>query len=79
MDTNTFGIPTGPVTERPDQWRHENGDPKDAQSMEAILRDTLLRRGVEPGEYDERMIRWFCDLADWGTFATIASWVERAR
>ncbi|WP_344098601.1 hypothetical protein, partial [Nocardiopsis tropica] len=39
----------------------------------------LLRAGVELGEHDDRIIRWFADFADWSTLATITSWIERAR
>lgn len=78
MDTNTFGIPVGPVNSEPTEAYHTRGGFKDTQSKEAILRDTLMRRGVELGSEDEAMILWLSQ-SGWGTFATITSWIERAR
>lgn len=76
---NEFGIPTGPVHTDPTACYHDNGDFKDADSQEAILRDALMRAGVELGSHDERIVEWFARIGDWSTFATVVSWIERAR
>jgi hypothetical protein len=68
---NEFGIPTGPIEREPIGFR-----PSDEK--QAILREVLLAAGVRLGDYDERIVRWFADLADWGTFAVMTSWVQRA-
>ena len=78
-EVNTFGIPTGPIEAEPTATRHGDGTFKDAAAQEVILRDALLRAGVELGEHDERIVSWFAHLADWSTFATVTSWIERAR
>jgi len=36
------------------------------------------RPSRELGAYDERIVAWFAEFADWGTFAVIASWIQRA-
>lgn len=73
MDTNAFDIPTGPIGREPMASRHRT-----SQEQEAILRDALLAAGVEVGEYDDRIVSWFAQFADWSTFATMTSWVQRA-
>ncbi len=45
---------------------------------EQILRDVFADAGEELGAYDERIAVWFAAFADWGTFATVVSWVKRA-
>lgn len=64
-------IPSCPIDREPIDYRP-------AAEQEAILRDTLHAAGVELGAYDERIIEWFATFADWGTFAVITSWVQRA-
>jgi hypothetical protein len=64
-------IPSGPIHTEPITHRP-------AAEREAILRDTLTAAGVELGAYDERILTWFATFADWGTFAVITSWVQRA-
>lgn len=71
MDTNEFGIPTGPIDHEPAGFRPSG-------EQEAILRDALLAAGLRLGDYDERIVRWFAQFADWGTFAVMTSWVQRA-
>ncbi|MFF4548622.1 hypothetical protein ACFY1J_31050 [Streptomyces sp. NPDC001406] len=66
-----FGVPAGPVEAAPVGFR-----PGDEQG--AILRDILHAAGVELGAYDERIVRWFAEFADWSTFAVMVSWVARA-
>jgi hypothetical protein len=73
MDRNDFDIPLGPVEQEPMGSRHRS-----TQEQEAILRDALLAAGLRLGDYDDRIVRWFADFADWGTFATITSWIQRA-
>jgi len=75
---NELGIPAGPVDADPADAYHGDGEFKGAASQEVILRDTLLRAGVELGSHDERIVRWLSEVADWSTFATVASWIERA-
>lgn len=75
---NAFGIPTGPVNAEPGQAYHDTGDFKTSADMEVILRDALMRAGVELGTHDERLVTWFVNLADWPTFATVTSWITRA-
>jgi hypothetical protein len=76
MDTNQSGIPTGPIDREPRD--HPTGHYPTAADQEAILRSTLQGAGVELGEYDERIVAWFAQFADWGTFAVVTSWVQRA-
>lgn len=64
-------IPDGPIDREPIGFR-----PRDEQ--EAILRDILAAAGVELGAYDERIVAWFAQFADWATFAVITSWIVRA-
>lgn len=71
MTTDPSGIPVSPIESEPLDWRP-------GSEQEAILRDTLAAAGVELGAYDERIVRWFADFADWGTFAVITSWIMRA-
>lgn len=71
--TDAFDIPDEAVGREPMASRH-----RDPVEQEAILRDALLAAGVELGSYDERIVNWFAQFADWGTFATITSWVKRA-
>ena len=73
MDANDFGIPTGPVEREPLGSRHRT-----REEQEAILRDALLAAGLRLGDYDDRIVTWFAEFADWGTFATITSWIQRA-
>ncbi|MFJ1536386.1 hypothetical protein ACIOFV_50285 [Streptomyces mirabilis] len=72
-DVNEFDIPTGPIDREPLASRHRG-----ALEKEVILRDALLAAGVDPGEYDARIIHWFAEFADWSTFAVMTSWVQRA-
>lgn len=69
-------IPTGPVDREP--LDYPTADYPTAADREAILRDTLRAAGVDVGEYDDRIVRWFAESADWGTFAVMTSWVQRA-
>lgn len=71
MTATPPGIPTGPIDIEP-------LDHRPSAEQETILRDILTTGGVELGAYDERILRWFATFADWGTFAVIASWVQRA-
>jgi hypothetical protein len=64
-------IPAGPIDTEPIGFRP-------SREQEAILRDLLAAAGVELGAYDERIVAWFADFADWSTFAVIASWIQRA-
>lgn len=73
METNEFDIPIGPVDREPMGSRHRS-----REEQEVILRDALLAAGVDLGDYDERILRWFAEFADWSTFATITSWIQRA-
>lgn len=67
---DTFGIPTGPVETRPEDFRefHEQA---------AVLRDTLQAAGVELGQYEQLIVDWLSRW-EWATVAVIASWVARA-
>ena len=69
--TDAPAIPTGPIDREPSGFRP-------SAEMEAILRDTLTAADVELGAYDERIVRWFAQFADWSTFAVITSWIARA-
>ena len=69
--TTPPGIPTGPIDTEP-------LDHRPSREQEAILRDLLAAAGVALGAYDERIVAWFAEFADWGTFAVIASWIQRA-
>jgi hypothetical protein len=71
MTADPFNIPTGPIDAEPLDYRP-------SAEQEAILRSILDAAGVELGAYDERILRWFATFADWGTFAVMASWVQRA-
>lgn len=71
MTTDPSGIPAGPIDSEPLDYRP-------SAEQEAILRATLAAAGVELGAYDERIVRWFADFADWGTFAVVTSWIMRA-
>lgn len=67
----TPNIPTGPIENEPlAYWP--------SAEREAILRRIFAAAGVELGAYDERILRWFAEISDWGTFAVIASWIQRA-
>lgn len=74
--TDTTGLPTGPIDREPLDYPTANYPT--AADREAILRDTLQAAGVQVGDYDDRIIRWFADYADWSTFAVMTSWVQRA-
>jgi hypothetical protein len=69
--TDAPAIPTGPIDREPIGFRP-------TVEIEAILRDTLDAAGVELGAYDERIVTWFAQFADWSTFAVITSWIQRA-
>ncbi len=69
--TTPSGIPTGPIDTEPIDYRPH-------AEQEATLRSILDAAGVELGAYDERILQWFVQFADWGTFAVIASWIQRA-
>lgn len=71
MSAELPDLPSGPIETEPLNYR-----PRAEQ--EAILRDTLHAAGVELGAYDERIVRWFAQFADGGTFTVIASWIARA-
>lgn len=71
MTDNPPVIPSGPIEREPLDFRP-------VAEKEAILRDTLHMAGVDVGAYDESIIEWFAQFADWGTFAVITSWVQRA-
>lgn len=63
-------IPVGPIDTEPVGFRP-------SREQEATLRSILAAAGVELGAYDERIVRWFAGW-DWGMFAVIASWIQRA-
>lgn len=71
MTATPPGIPAGPIHTEPLDYRP-------SAEQEAILRSVLAAAGVELGAYDERIVSWFAELADWSTFAVIASWIGRA-
>ncbi|MCG0290972.1 hypothetical protein [Streptomyces sp. PSAA01] len=71
------GIPTGPIDREPLDYPAPGGYPSSDRKA-AILRETFRAAGVELGAYDERIAEWFAEFADWGTFATVTSWVQRA-
>lgn len=71
MTDNPPVIPSGPIEAEPLDFRP-------VAEKEAILRATLNAAGVDLGAYDDRIIEWFAQFADWGTFAVITSWVQRA-
>lgn len=73
-DVNEFDIPLGPLEAEPVSSRNRS-----TGEREAILLDALRAAGVGVGEYDERIVAWFAQYADWSTFATMTSWVERAK
>ncbi|MEU5660936.1 hypothetical protein ABZ802_35765 [Streptomyces sp. NPDC047737] len=66
-------VPTGPVTTEP---RGFVSGPDQHEQLLAVLTEA----GVELGEYDHRIVEWLTRSPgqDWGTVATIASWVKRA-
>jgi len=65
-----YEIPTGPIEAEPIGVR------ADTDQIAALV-DTLAEAGVELGEYDERIVAWLARW-EWGTVATIASWIKRA-
>lgn len=71
VNTDPPNIPAGPIEAEPIDYRP-------SAEQEAILRSILAAAGVELGAYDERIVRWFAQLADWSTFAVVASWIRRA-
>jgi len=73
---NASGIPTGPIDREP--LDYPTDDYPATGAREAILRDNLREAGVDMGEYDDRIVRWLAEFSDWGTFATITSWIQRA-
>jgi hypothetical protein len=72
-EETTTGLPSGPVDREP-LGDHHRG----AREQEAALRQVLADAGVELGAYDERIVEWFAQFADNGTFNTMVSWVQRA-
>lgn len=76
VDTNDAGIPTGPINREP--LDYPTADYPTTADREAILRDTLRAAGVDLGDYDDKIVRWFANSSDWGTFAVMTSWVQRA-
>lgn len=79
MDIDEYGLPTGPVASAPRPERDAKGNMLHGGEHQAdVLRAVLADAGVELGAYDEHMLRWFADLTDWQTFATVASWIRRA-
>lgn len=74
--TDASGIPTGPIDHEPLTYPGDHYPT--ATERAAILRDTLAEAGVELGAYDDRIATWFAEFADWGTFAVITSWIQRA-
>jgi hypothetical protein len=64
-------IPAGPIETCPIGFRP-------SREQEAVLRSILAAAEVELGAYDERIVRWLAEFADWSTFAVIASWIQRA-
>jgi hypothetical protein len=74
--TTDSAIPAGPIDREP--LNYPTADYPTTADREAILRDTLKAAGVELGAYDERIVKWFADYSDWGTFAVMTSWVKRA-
>jgi hypothetical protein len=71
MTADPPNIPAGPIESEPLGFRP-------SREQEAILRDVLAAAGVELGAYDERIVRWLAEFADWSTFAVITSWIQRA-
>ncbi|MFJ9012325.1 hypothetical protein [Streptomyces canus] len=74
--TDAPAIPTGPIDREPLAYPGDHYPT--ATEKTAILHDTLAAAGVELGAYDDRIITWFAEFADWSTLAVIASWVRRA-
>ena len=70
-------IPSGPIDREPLDYPKPGVCPS-ASDRERILRRVFADAGVELGVYDERVATWFAAFADWGTFATVVSWVKRA-
>lgn len=66
-------VPTGPVQTEP---RGFVSGPDQHEQLLAVLADA----GVELGAYDQLIAEWLAVSPgqDWGTVATIASWVKRA-
>ncbi|MFJ4843701.1 hypothetical protein [Streptomyces sp. NPDC088746] len=66
-------VPNGPVQREP---RGFVSAPDQQNQLLAVLADA----GVELGEYDHRIVEWMTLSPgwEWGTVATIASWVKRA-
>ncbi|TXS34160.1 hypothetical protein [Streptomyces sp. OR43] len=66
-------VPTGPIQTEP---RGFLSGPDQHEQLLAVLADA----GVELGDYDLRIAEWLAVSPgqDWGTLATIASWVKRA-
>jgi len=65
-----YDIPTGPIDAEP------LGVRSDTDQIAALV-DVLTAAGVELGDYDERIVAWLAGW-EWGTVATIASWIKRA-
>ncbi|MGJ5899392.1 hypothetical protein ACSCBZ_46755 [Streptomyces niveiscabiei] len=70
------GIPTGPVESEPRPLA-SLGFHATRDHQEKFLRQILDDAGIELGAYDERIAAWLAG-ADWGTAATVMSWVQRA-
>jgi hypothetical protein len=68
--SDRYEIPTGPIDTEP------LGVRPDTDQIAALI-DTLTAAGVDLGEYDERIVAWLARW-EWGTVATIASWIKRA-
>lgn len=77
MEETTNGLPTGPIDREPLDYPSPGVYPS-TLAKASILRDVFSAAGVEQGEYDKRIAHWLAETCDWSTFATIASWVQRA-
>lgn len=74
---DTSCIPTGPIDREPLDYPPPGVMPS-AIDRENILRDVFRTAGVGLGAYDDRIVQWLTQTADWSTFTVIASWVLRA-
>ncbi|MFF4927167.1 hypothetical protein ACFY4B_41955 [Kitasatospora sp. NPDC001261] len=72
-------IPTGPLDRAPSdpRFRH-TGQLTTGRDRQLILRAVLSQAGVQLGDHDERVLTALAEEFEWGTFATVASWIQRA-
>lgn len=69
----TDRVPAGPLDTEPPAF-------VPGPEQQRLLLEVLADAGVELGDYDRRIIEWLTLSPgwEWGTVATIASWVKRA-